>query len=219
MMAKHAEFWDEHIQPVIRAAPSSADRNWSWPDLRLWMPLLQLVQSRRCRALVALLQSDKGFAVPSAMLLMIERYPYVDSDVPTKSVFVWYVTTAPTDGLEALGVREAPSLGRRWLGRACIDAAIVTSQNLGQNGCIWLHADPLGGDRLLRFYEMDCRLMPLPETAVLPTLERRIMGNDGRYFFTDALRAEELASEFDPFRHEDRSQVEIDLLRHRQGIA
>jgi hypothetical protein len=46
--------------------------------------------------------------------------------------------------------------------------------------------------------------MPLPETAVLPTLERRLLGNDGRYFFTDARRAEELTSEFDPFRHEDR---------------
>lgn len=46
MMAKHAKFWDEHIQPVIRAAPDSADRNWSWPELRLLMPLLQLVQLR-----------------------------------------------------------------------------------------------------------------------------------------------------------------------------
>lgn len=210
MMAKHADFWDDHIQPAIKALPGRADQHWSWPDLRLWMPLLQLVQWRRCRALVALLQSDKGFAVPSAMLFMIERYPSVDSDVPTKSVFVWYLTTAPTDGLEALGVREAPSLGR-----SCLDAAIVTSQNLGQNGCIWLHADPLGGDRLLRFYKSDCRLMPLPETAVLPTLERRLQGNDGRYFFTDARRAEELTSEFDPFRHEDRAQVEIDLLRQR----
>lgn len=57
--------------------------------------------------------------------------------------------------------------------------------------------------------------MPLPETAVLPTLERRFMGNDGRYFFTNALRAEELAAEFDPFRHQDRVRVEIDLLRQR----
>jgi hypothetical protein len=115
MMAKHADFWDDHIQPAIKALPGRADQHWSWPDLRLWMPLLQLVQWPRCRALVALLQSDKGFAVPSAMLFMIERYPSVDSAVPTKSVFVWYLTTAPTDRLEALGVREAPSLGRSCL--------------------------------------------------------------------------------------------------------
>ncbi len=217
MMLEHVAFWEEHIQPAIKACPGRADGHWHWTTLRFLMPLLQHLQRRRCRALVALLPSDTGFAVPSAMLLMIERYPSVGPDASTKSVFVWYVTVAPTDRLEAVGVGDAP--WKRWLGQACIDAAIVTSQSLGENGCLWLHADPLGGDKLLRFYERDCRLMPLPETAVLPTLERRIMRNDGRYFFTDALRAEELASDFDPFRHEDRSQVEIDLLRHRQGIA
>ncbi|MGH8604992.1 MAG: hypothetical protein ACREXR_20065 [Gammaproteobacteria bacterium] len=111
--------------------------------------------------------------------------------------------------------RGARCSGSAIVGTILHRSAIVTSQNLGQNGCIWLHADPLGGDRLLRFYKSDCRLMPLPETAVLPTLERRLLGNDGRYFFTDARRAEELTSEFDPLRHEDRAQVEIDLLRQR----
>lgn len=210
MMLKHAEFWQEYIQPAIKARPDRLDRRWHWPTLRFLMPLLQHLQRRRCRALVALLPSDTGFLVPSAMLLMIERYPSVGADASTRSVFVWYLAAAPTNPLEALGVRDAPKLGK-----ACIDAAIVTSQFLGENGCIWLHADPLGGDGLLRLYEGDYRLMPLPELAVLPTLERRIKGNDGRYFFTDALRAEELASEFDPFRHEDRAQVEIDLLRQR----
>lgn len=214
MMKNHADFWDDHIQPAIKALPDRADRHWHWPTLRWLMPLIEHSRQRRCRALVALLLSDEGFPVPNAMLLMIERYPSVDPDASTKSVFVWYLTAAPTDRLEALGVRDAPALGR-----ACIDAAIVTSQNLGQNGSIWLHAHSRGEERLLGFYERQCRLMPFPKTAVLPTLGRRFMGNDGRYFFTDALRAEELASEFDPFRHEDRSQVEIDLLRHRQGIA
>jgi hypothetical protein len=214
MMLEHAKFWQEYIQPAIIARPNRLDSHWHWPTLRFLMPLLQHLQRRRCRALVALLPSDTGFPVPSAMLLMIERYPSVGPDVSTRSVFVWYLAAAPTNALEALGVRDAPKLGR-----ACIDAAIVTSQFLGGNGCIWLHADPLGGVGLLCLYKGDYKLMPLSETAVLPTLERRIKGNDGRYFFTDALRAEELASEFHPFPHEDRSQVEIDLLRHRQGIA
>lgn len=210
MMLEHARFWDEHIQPAIEALPDRPDRYWHWPTMRWLMPLIEHSRQRRCRALVALLLSDAGVPIPNAMLLMAERYPSVDSDVSTKSVFVWYLTTAPTDRLEALGVRDAPALGR-----ACIDAAIVTSQSLGQNGCIWLHADLRGEEWLLAFYEKQCRLMPFPKTAVLPTLGRRFMGNDGRYFFTDALRAEELASEFDPFRHEDRAQVEIDLLRQR----
>ena len=61
------------------------------------------------------------------MLLMIERYPSVWPDASTRSVFVWYLAAAPANRLEELDVRDPPKLGR-----ACIDAAIVTSQILAQ---------------------------------------------------------------------------------------
>jgi hypothetical protein len=83
MRFEDAQFWDAHIQPVIRqkafkhpepASAPRADARWRWTPMRTLLPLTQLLQGRRCRALTVLVQDTAGNAVPAGMLFLIERY-------------------------------------------------------------------------------------------------------------------------------------------------
>jgi hypothetical protein len=86
MSRRDAQFWDTYIQPVIRkeaanqfdasGAPGRADHPWRWTPMRILLPLTQLLQGRRCRALSILVQNSEGNAVPAGMLLLIEQYPW-----------------------------------------------------------------------------------------------------------------------------------------------
>lgn len=193
MGLRTALFWDRHVQPhVFRAEPARADRYWNWGTLRLLFPLAQSLKHYRCRALSIFVESGEGRAIPAAMLLFIEHYPHAVNDpAGARSVFIWFIATAPSAALEALGVRDPPSLGR-----ICVDIALVTSQAMGLEGRAWLHCAAKGGDTLLTFYADKCRLHPLPADIVLPVQRM----NDGRFFYTSSTLADELINDMDEFR-------------------
>src|SRR5882762_7714858 len=121
MTPEHAQYWDAVIQPAIRTIgnqerregkkPSRVDHHWSWPRIRVLLPLAQSLIKRRCRALTVLLQrdliwqepwegppkiEDEPKAIPAAMILLIESYPWL---LPTArkrpSNFTWFIAPAP----------------------------------------------------------------------------------------------------------------------------
>jgi hypothetical protein len=172
MSLRDAAFWDRFIQPTIAATPDPrADRWWSWTAFRTLLPLAQHHKNRRCRALTILLRAQNGQAVPAAMMLFIEKYPYILQGADSE--FVWFIATAPSDVLTRLGVPMVPSLGR-----ACIDSALVASDASDCSGRIWLHCAPTGGYRLYKFYRETCKLLNLGGLMTIPTGQP----NDGRYF-------------------------------------
>jgi hypothetical protein len=116
-----------------------------------------------------------GYAVPAGMLLLIEQYPWpVAGAAVTRSVFTWFLTSAPAEALVSLSVPEPRSLGR-----ILIDTALVTSKALGLDGQMWLHAAPGGGARLAHFYGTICHMPAFPVGMALPRRRR----SDGRYFY------------------------------------
>jgi hypothetical protein len=51
--------------------------------------------------------------IPAGMLLLIEQYPWpVVGAAVTRSVFTWFLTSAPAEALAALSVPEPPSFLR-----------------------------------------------------------------------------------------------------------
>lgn len=209
MTPEHAQYWDAVIQPAIRAIgdhersegkkPSRADHNWRWTRIRVLLPLAQSLFKRRCRALTVLLQrdlvlpeawegspklEDKPKAIPAAMVLLIESYPWL---FPTarerQSTFTWFMAAAPKKVLQGLGVFETPPLGS-----ILIDTALVTSMTLGHRGCMWLHAARRGGQRLFDYYSKKCYLFNVSDGFPLPNGSI----SDGRHFYASSKIAKQL---------------------------
>jgi hypothetical protein len=127
------------------------------------------------------------------MMIVIEAYPYLDIERAASAHFVWFMSAADVGVLTAdFAMTHVPKLGR-----ALLDTAIVLSQNAGAAGRIGLHAAAAGGVPLVQLYEQ-CGLTRLPKGAGLPPAVRR--NNDGRFFYTDEIQAETLASLLDPDR-------------------
>jgi hypothetical protein len=195
MSVGDAWFWDQQIQPDIRAehvqsllsgGPPRADYYWQWTGLRLLFPLSQWLQNRRCRALAVFVQNDQGEAVPAGMLLLIEQYPWpLPAAGSGDSTFTWFLATAPKATLQRLGVPDPPSVGR-----ILIDTALVTSETLGLNGRMWLHAAPVGGPWLMTYYTKKCGLLPMAAGTRLPWFQV----SDGRHFYATAALASTLMS-------------------------
>jgi hypothetical protein len=203
MTSDHARFWHQKIQPQIRQQVEQekivrADYNWHWVRMRHWLPLSQQIQNRRCFAYTILLRKDSpganGAFAPAAMLLGIESYPWLLPTISVKrSSFAWFLTSAPKDVLKEpdIGVSNAPALGRILL-----DTAMVTSENAGHKGRIWLHAAPAGGQALFDWYIRRGLDHVSPGTTVPPLGLR----SDGRHFFADSSLAKRLMRELNVCR-------------------
>jgi hypothetical protein len=197
MTVADALFWDSTIQmDILRNARkekaagmalSRSDAWWSWFGFRVFCPLSQLLQARRCRALTIFVRNDQGQGVPAAMLMLIEGYPWIfTGNSLNTSVFTWFLASAPSESLIKLGVPDPPSLGR-----ILIDTAIVSSLSLGLRGQMWLHAAPAGGAGLLTFYVKSCKLRALDQGRSLPTGKL----SDGRHCYSYFNLATELVNE------------------------
>jgi hypothetical protein len=195
MTVRHAFDWDLNVQPFIRkSVQARADRWWSWVVLRQLFPLQQYLKGYRCRAYTIVTPNQNEEAVPVAMLLLIERYPHVDpAEQGVDSTFMWFLSTAPDEAMQAMGVARPPSLGI-----AVVDTALVHSAADGCNGRAWLHAATSGGARLLDFYERSAGMFRLNSTAPMPAKVHR--RNDGRFFYTTPDKAEQLLTALNSLR-------------------
>jgi hypothetical protein len=207
MRMEDATFWHQYIQPTIRAiSPSRADRMWNWPTFLTYLPRGQYLAGRRCRALTIHLEASNR-AIPAGMLLLIESYPwwapspwrrlaFWRTNTYVRCSFTWFLSTAPRDTLIDLGVPEPPSLGR-----VLIDTALVTSVALGHGGRMWLHASPIGGERLSDFYRT-AGLAAIQVGQRVPHLKNPLAGvpSDGRHFYADPPIAKRLTEALNTLR-------------------
>jgi hypothetical protein len=194
MSLSDALYWDATIQRDIvleglrdkrlgKPLPR-ADFYWTWAGIRLLFPLAQLLKRRRCRGLTIFVQDSAGRGVPAGMLLLIERYPWpIPNDPIEQSTFTWFIAAAPRSSLLKRGVVDPPSLGR-----IMVDAALVTSQAMGLQGQMWLHAAPGGGPGLIKLYGTICQMSSLPVGAALPGGKL----SDGRHFYAGTVLAKQL---------------------------
>lgn len=205
MRLEDAIFWHQYIQPRIRKIGfeedkaglprSRADHAWNWPTFLIAFAPAQRATGRRCQALTINIEGE-GRAIPAGMLLLIEDYPWWSRSTLAgrrgSSTFAWFLSSAPHAVLKEspLHIPEPPSLGH-----ALIDIALVTSLNRGHKGRMWLHASPLGGQRLFDFY-VKMGLRAIPEGVRVPSIRNPLAGipSDGRYCYTDSKIAKSLTS-------------------------
>lgn len=187
--------WHQRIQPVIHKSPNRLDRKWPWSRMYRYLPLLEQFRGRNMAGYAVQVENDDGDAVPAGLVLLSLGYPALD-DHREQSVFLWYLTSAPVEALQDAKVSARPRLLE-----ILVDIALVVSEAQGYGGRLGLHAADEAGNpeaqELLKNYETRCKLLPLPPSTTMPNLSRR---NDGRYFYTTPLVAQELMATLDYLR-------------------
>lgn len=176
--------WHKQVQPLIKKIPDRADQQWIWPLHRSATLLSGDALGQRPRAKVLeLIAAAKPEIPPCVMLVVVEAYPAVN-DHGAQSVFVWYISPAPTEYFTAiLGYPPDMTPKRSKLMAIGMDIAVAHSFKCGRRGYVGLHAAKEGGDDLYGWYLNDGGMTPLPKTSPLPLGIRWLRGNDGRYFY------------------------------------
>ncbi len=198
MTQQHADYWDEHVQSRIWKSQENrprADAGWRWPLIYYLTRL-----GNKNRGFVVGIEARDIFQ-PCVMLLAVEGYP--SPIAGQDSVFVWWLSPAPTDYFtDHLGYEEKRAPGVSHLMAVGMDVAITHSYNCRWLGLVWLHADPGGGQALMDWYSNPAKggMSLLPKDEQLPTLVRRRLGNDGRYFYHDEETALRASMRMDTYR-------------------
>lgn len=180
--ARRCQAWHRDVQPVIARRTSRPDAAWNWP--MLIQPLTLLGGLRRGGRLfqVTIGAEQK----PAAMIALLSNERWFE-DWSQPATFLWFLSAAPPEALsfeDARGVRIKP----RQVGRTAFDVALTVALQSAGKGRLWLHADPLGGDKLMAWYRLTIgmriidpvRYPKLPGDAI-----RRTRPNDGRYLYLD----------------------------------
>ena len=193
MSQADADYWHKYVQPDIRnlAASGAPDAQWNWSSMRRWLPLVELLRSRRAPAFTVWAEGSNNRAVPISMILLSEGYSALDDD-SKQCVYIWFMGAAPEATMrQRFGMQIIPKLGR-----VLIDIAVTQSHNLGYGGRIGLHAAPAGGQKLVDMYR-NFGLNLLPSSARLPAY---IRSNDGRYFYLNELQAGKWSNSLNSYR-------------------
>ena len=88
--------WHQQIQPDIRKLPDWLDDRWHWPSLLLTLSAVESLKGRELVGYVALIENSHGLDVPAGAVLLSVGFPALDQP-HEKAVYLWYLTTAPTD--------------------------------------------------------------------------------------------------------------------------
>jgi len=191
MTRTHVRRWQREVQPEIDTDPGRVDFKWNWNII--WGVFRPLNPPTR-RVEGYLLRLLGGTRAPCAMVLVDHPYPALQNP-RLDSVLLWYLSTAPRAYLEQnTGNTRCP----RMIGSAALDVAISCSYSERFKGLIGLHADPKGRRALLNWYSGK-GMIRLPKNTRLSGI-RRLSGNDGRYFYHDAVSALAASQSLDMWR-------------------
>ena len=184
MTLPHVLWWHSHVQPVIDEDPQRADRDWNW---LLYVPFSTLAGGLQARQpigyTVGLRVEETNKLIPCALVQLLGRFPALDS-AKGKSVFVWFLSTAPDEALLTIKEHSIPEdhIPKR-LGSITLDVAVTHSINRYRLGRTALYADEDGGDPLLEWYQRQ-GMSVLPAGERLPRSPRRLIKpSDGRYCY------------------------------------
>jgi hypothetical protein len=172
-------FWTREVQPDIGRS-DRADRRWNWNLIYVLAAI-----STGGVGLSVSTQDRHGVLKPIGLYVGLDRFPWLP-DAAQQSTFIWFITSAPSERLTALGIDSSPKIGT-----LLVDLARASSIANGSQGRIGLHAHPKGGPQLLDFYRHKCGLTALERTVKLPgavmTWKHRLLNrpyyNDGRFFY------------------------------------
>jgi hypothetical protein len=195
----YAWWWHANIQPKINSFGAAsktdvegprADAGWIWPWI-LAATSLDVTQGPRAFCVLVEGAGPNGF-VPCTIIAMVRNVRAIDAP-RARSAFLWYVASAPKDLLRPF-VSKPPGM----LGKAGLDVALCEAFRARREGRLALHADPKGGDELMKLYT-DRHMLAHPKGAPLPFFVR---GNvsDGRYFYYTPELALVALADHDPYR-------------------
>lgn len=203
MKLQHVLWWHSHVQPLIDRDPQRGDRNWNW---LLYVPFATLAGGILVRQpvgyTVGIHSDDADRFIPCALVQLLGRFPALD--VPKrKSVFVWFLSTAPDEAL--LTIKDHPldedRLPKR-MGTIALDVAVTHSLNKRRRGRTALYAEESGGSVLLKWYQKR-GMTVLPAGERLPPGPRRLLKpSDGRYCYFTVGAALASSRALDPLRQE-----------------
>jgi hypothetical protein len=199
MTLQHVRWWHSHIQPIVDADPSRADRYWNWILIAASSFLTGRFLARKPKGYTVGFESN-GFFIPCALMQLIGKFPYL-VDKQKKSVFIWYLAVAPTKALTSLDdINLKEDEVPKRLGSISLDIAVAHSFNRRLKGRTSLHADEEGGEKLMEWYK-NRGMTAFPKEEKLHFGFRRLLiPSDGRYcYYTENAAMDEL-KEFDPYR-------------------
>ena len=201
MTLPHVLWWHSHVQPLIDQDPQRADRDWNW---LLYVPVSTLAGGVLARQpagyTLGIPADEEDRLIPCALVQLLGRFPALN--VPRgKSVFVWFLSTAPDEAL--LTIEDHPIAEDRLpkrLGSITLDVAVTHSLNKHRWGRTALYADDDGGEELLEWYQRQ-GMSVLPADQRLPSSPRRLIKpSDGRYCYYTVESALEASKTLDYLR-------------------
>ena len=184
------DWWEENIQPNIRKDTNRPDYDWNWRKQYDYFRILSL---RKQPCFFALCTKGKEGTVVLALChcLTKEQYP---PDTSLRSLFVWYLTSAPKPILcNHIEQSQIPGL----IGRGSLDAALVESVAQGHSGRVWLHVAPEGGENLVNVY-IKWGMHLIPKNTSVRRFGYEV--NDKRYFYYDENTSIKSIRKFDQYR-------------------
>lgn len=181
LQPEHATWWHSELQPTIAQDTTRADREWNWP-LIASVFFANTAASEPFEGFCLAVLRD-GRVVPCGLLLLLKKFPYL-ADRRRHSVYVWYLSNAPTDVLMARGYLTA-SLTPKMIASALVDVALCYSFTTRLEGRMSLYAAVEGGAKLFEWYRDKRGMTPLAPSKPLPEKVRDLeeTENDGRFFY------------------------------------
>ncbi|WP_152624174.1 hypothetical protein [Cupriavidus sp. IDO] len=178
-----------------------ADVGWNWCNNLLYAQAHNATRfasrSSRTYAWAVLLKlSDKaGDVIPIGMTTTV---PDFDATLAAHGrrgrAFVWYFADAPDDLYRELGI-EPP----RGVAKVLLDIAVQNRLDLSlSDACTFLHADPAGGPKLVKYYVKKVGMTQIRGHGPRISLWRRF--KDREYLLWDDFAARNFCSTLDEFR-------------------
>lgn len=207
MTVKHAKTWHRDIQPLVdrnyrhfgeipnqTLAETRADKGWNWPRYLRWAQLYSYASMPSafgmgwCVTLTGLADVP-----PLGMLTMAPNYHSTLNGVARDRSFAWYLSTAPGEFYQRLGIDDA--LG---IAKVLLDTAIQTRKDVFNDYSLFLHADPKGGPALQQYYlKQGMTMVPGAASDRVSPLRRF---KPQEYFEMDAPAARQFCAQLDAQR-------------------
>lgn len=184
----------QHHAPGLPPRAVRADVGWNWRSIYALASAQSWFLSP-ARAICMTVQPSSAPPFPIGMLTMVPQLPTTVHGVQRDRGFGWYLSDAPYEAYQQI-LRTAPVKG---VAAALIDCSIQATLDCGSDGTHLLHADPNGGDKLVRFYRDDCKMTQLPAThgPITPVFRR---ANPAEYFLFNDVEAGAYSATYDARR-------------------